>query len=139
MIPCLQNFLGIKYLPYYVFAVYGYYTAISGYIRYMYAYVYHSYSLFLNFVKMHKLNDVPGCCISKPADQWGIISIKFFLKRNGQAHIRSYVLKYISVISLLTMAVKSVLPTPTITMDSGKLEAFTIQSIVCFISVTTPS
>ena len=39
----------------------------------------------------------------------------------------------------LAMAEKSASPTPTITMDSGKVEAFTIRSIASHISVITPS
>ena len=37
------------------------------------------------------------------------------------------------------MAEKSADPTPTITMDSGKVEALTIRSTVCSISAMMPS
>ena len=41
--------------------------------------------------------------------------------------------------NLHTMAEKSADPTPTMTMDSGKTDAFTIQSTVRSISVIMPS
>ena len=57
-------------------------------------------------------------------------------------YIPPFVKRYCSIYSVqlkFTMFVKSALPTPTMTIESGRFEASTIRSTVLAMSVITPS
>ena len=70
-------------------------------------------------------------------------STRTTLSTIGIAHVNILMCIYTSKLvgrePLLTMLEKSAPPTPTMTTDRGRLDARTMQSTVCFMSVMTPS